>query len=67
VGNYGMLLLDTLGAGRGFTIAQLSIVVNALVGIYWLKDPQPRSRAAWLTLTGCALATFGGIILANIK
>lgn len=68
VGNYGMLLLvDTLGAGRGFTIAQLSIVVNALVGIYWLKDPQPRSRAAWLTLTGCALATIGGIILGNLK
>ena len=40
VGNYGMLLLvDKLGAGRGFTIAQLSIVVNAIMGILWLKDP----------------------------
>ena len=47
VGNYGMLLLvGALGAGRGFTIAQLSVVVNALVGILWLKDPHPRSRAA---------------------
>jgi len=68
VGNYGMLLLvDNLGAGRGFTIAQLSIVVNALMGILWLKDPRPGSRAAWLTLIGCILATLGGIILGNLN
>ena len=67
VGNYGMLLLvDQLGAGRGFTIAQLSIVVNALTGIYLLKDPKPKTRAATLTLIGCVLATFGGILLGNI-
>lgn len=67
VGNYGMLLLvAALGAGRGFTIAQLSVVVNALVGIFWLKDPEPRSRAAWLTLAGCVLATVGGILLGNL-
>ena len=68
VGNYGMLLLvGVLGAGRGFTIAQLSIVVNALMGILWLKDPQPGSRAAWLTLFGCVLATLGGVVLGNLK
>jgi glucose uptake protein len=67
IGNYGMLLLvDELGAGKGFTIAQLSVVVNALLGIYWLKDPHPRSRAAGLTLIGCVLATLGGIILGNL-
>ncbi|HNB53338.1 MAG TPA: GRP family sugar transporter [Anaerolineales bacterium] len=67
VGNYGMLLLvGALGAGRGFTIAQLSVVVNAIVGILWLKDPEPRSRAAWLTLAGCVLATVGGILLGNL-
>ncbi len=67
VGNYGMLLLvGALGAGRGFTIAQLSVVVNALVGIFWLKDPEPRSHAAWLTLAGCVLATVGGILLGNL-
>ncbi|MCB9134079.1 MAG: hypothetical protein H6636_01545 [Anaerolineales bacterium] len=67
VGNYGMLLLvAALGAGRGFTIAQLSVVVNALVGIFWLKDPEPRSRAAWFTLAGCVLATVGGILLGNL-
>jgi glucose uptake protein len=68
VGNYGsLLLIEELGAGKGFTIAQLSVVVNALIGIYWLKDPRPRTRAAALTLAGCVLATFGGIIFGNIK
>jgi glucose uptake protein len=68
VGNFGMLLLvDALGAGRGFTIAQLSVVVNALVGIFLLKDPIPGSPSAWRTLFGCVLATLGGILLGNLN
>ena len=68
VGNYGsLLLIESLGAGKGFTISQLSVVVNALIGIYWLKDPHPRTRAAALTLAGCVLATVGGIVFGNIK
>jgi len=68
IGNFGMLLLvGELGAGRGFTIAQLSVVVNALMGIFIIKDPAPRSRAAALTLVGCILAMIGGIILGNLK
>jgi glucose uptake protein len=68
IGNYGMLLLvEGLGAGKGFTISQLSVVVNALIGIYWLKDPRPRTRAAALTLAGCVLATLGGIVFGNLK
>ncbi len=68
IGNYGMLLLvGELGAGKGYTIAQLSVVVNSLVGIYWLQDPRPASRAAHLTLLGCVLATVGGIVLGNLK
>jgi len=68
VGNYGMLLLvGRIGAGKGFTIAQLSVVVNALVGIYWLKEPPPGTRAARMTLAGCVLATAGGILLGNLK
>lgn len=67
-GNYGMLLLvDSLGAGKGYTIAQLALVLNALVGVFILKDPKPNSRAAWLTLLGCGLATGGGILLGNLK
>ena len=68
VGNYGMLLLvEQLGAGRGFTISQLGVVVNGLMGVYFLKDPPPKSRAAALTLVGCALASLGGILLGSLK
>jgi len=67
IGNYGMLVLvDQLGAGKGFTISQLSVVVNALVGIFLLGDPSPRSKAAAFTLTGCVLAAVGAIILGNL-
>jgi len=68
IGNYGMLLLvEQLGAGRGFTISQLGVVVNGLIGVYLLKDPRPKSRAAALTIAGCVLATLGGILLGSLK
>jgi glucose uptake protein len=68
IGNYGMLLLvDALGAGRGFTISQLGVVVNGLIGVYLLKDPTPNSRAALLTLIGCVFATVGGILMGSLK
>jgi glucose uptake protein len=67
IGNYALLLVNEIGAGRGFTIAQLAVVVNALIGVYWLKDPQPKTRAATLTLIGCMLAMIGGVVLGNLK
>jgi glucose uptake protein len=68
IGNYGMLLLvDQYGAGRGFTISQLGIVVNGLLGVYFLKDPAPKTRAAALTLIGCLCATIGGIMMGGLK
>ena len=68
LGNYGaLLLIDAIGAGRGFTISQTSVVVSALIGIYLLREPHPRTRAAKLTLMGCVLATIGGIALSNLK
>ncbi len=68
LGNYGMLLLvGVIGAGKGFTISQLSVVVSALIGIYWLHEPAPQTRAAQLTFIGCILATLGGVILGNLK
>ncbi|MBN1921818.1 MAG: hypothetical protein JW892_11270, partial [Anaerolineae bacterium] len=68
LGNYGMLLLvGIIGAGKGFTIAQLSVVVSALIGIYWLREPAPKTLAARLTFAGCVLATLGGIVLGNLK
>lgn len=68
MGNYGMLVLvNELGAGRGFTISQLSIVVNALVGIHVFREPARDTSAARWTLTGCAFATLGGVILGSLK
>ncbi|MBN1876211.1 MAG: hypothetical protein JXA33_18450 [Anaerolineae bacterium] len=68
MGNYGMLLLvSVIGAGKGFTISQISVVVGALISIYWLHEPAPKTRAASLTFTGCVLATLGGIVLGNLK
>lgn len=68
LGNYGALLLvDAIGAGKGFTIAQISVVVSALIGIYWLHEPAPGTRVANWTLIGCVLATIGGILLGNLR
>jgi len=66
-GNYGMLLLvGVIGAGRGFTISQISLVVNALVSILILRDPHPKTKTAWLMLLGCVLATVGAILLGSL-
>jgi glucose uptake protein len=68
VGNYGaLLLIDAIGAGKGFTISQISVVVSALIGIYWLREPPPETRAARFTFIGCVLATIGGVVLGNLK
>ena len=65
IGNYGALVMmkpENLGTGQGFAIAQLCMVVNALLGIYLFKTPAPRSRAANLTLIGVLIAAVGGAI-----
>ena len=68
LGNYGaLLLIDAIGAGKGFTIAQISVVVSALIGIYWLHEPPPGTRVANRTLFGCVLAMIGGILLGNLR
>lgn len=68
IGNFTMLLLvGLIGAGRGFTISQLAVIVNALLGVYVLKDPAPNSRAAWLTLAGCGIALAAAIGMNSIK
>ncbi len=68
IGNYGALrMMELIGTGKGFTIAQLCVVVNALLGIFWLKNPKPRTRAATLTLIGVVLAMAGGAVLGNLK
>lgn len=65
IGNYGALVMmkpENLGTGQGFAVAQLCMVVNALLGIYLFKTPEPRSRAANLTIIGVLIAAVGGAI-----
>lgn len=65
-GNYTMLLLvDRIGAARGFTISQLCVVVNALVGIFIFRDPNPKSKAALIAFIGITLALAGGIYIGS--
>jgi glucose uptake protein len=67
-GNIGMLLLvERIGTGRGFTVAQLSLVVNALVGILIFNDPPLRSRATATTSGGIVLAVLGAVLLGQLK
>lgn len=66
-GNFGMLLtVKAIGPGPGYTIASLCVVVNALWGVLYFKDPAPRSRAALLTILGVVLATLAGLVLGNL-
>ena len=68
IGNYGALaMMEIIGTGKGFTIAQLCVVVNALIGVYILKEPNPKSKAAKITLAGVVIAMVGAIILGNIE
>jgi glucose uptake protein len=68
VGNYGSLqMMELLGTGRGFTIAQSCVVVNALVGVFVFKRPRPNSLAGFQTLLGVAIATVGAVGLGLLK
>jgi len=68
IGNLGMLVLvEQIGAGKGFTVAQLALVVNALVGIFIFHNPRPRSRAATITLCGVVLAAAGGVMVGQSR
>jgi glucose uptake protein len=67
LGNFGMLLtVNAIGPGPGYTIASLCVVVNALWGVFYFKDPAPKSRAAMLTILGVSIATLAGLVLGNL-
>ena len=68
IGNLALLgLIPRVGTGVGFTIAQLSLLVNASVGIWIFKVPQPGTRAARTALTGVLIAGIGGCIVGAIR
>jgi glucose uptake protein len=68
IGNLALLgLIPRVGTGVGFTIAQLSLLVNASVGIWIFKRPQPGTRAARTALTGILIAGIGGCIIGAMR
>ncbi len=68
VGNVSLLALVTrVGTGVGFTIAQLSLLVNVSVGIFVFKVPKPGSHAARVALIGITLAGIGGVAIGALK
>jgi glucose uptake protein GlcU len=68
IGNLALLgLISRVGTGVGFTIAQLSLLVNASIGIWIFKVPQPGSRAARTAVTGILLAGVGGCVIGAMR
>lgn len=56
VGNYGSLqLMEAIGTGRGFAIAQACIVVNALAGMLLFRRPRWGTRSARRILVGVCI------------
>ena len=68
LGNVALLgLVARIGTGVGFTIAQLSLIVNVTVGILVFKVPAPRSHAARVALVGIVVAGVGGIAIGALR
>ena len=68
IGDLALLgLISRMGTGAGFTIAQMSLLVNASVGIWVFKTPQPGSRAARTALCGILIAGAGGCVIGAMR
>jgi glucose uptake protein GlcU len=68
IGNLALLgLVSRVGTGVGFTIGQLSLLVNASIGIWLFKVPPPGSRAAKLAVVGILVAGSGGAIIGALR
>lgn len=68
IGNVALLgLVSRVGTGAGFTIAQLSLLVNASIGIWVFKVPRPGTRPAKIAIAGIVLAGVGGGIIGAIR
>ncbi len=68
IGNLALLaLVSRVGTGAGFTIAQLSLLVNASIGIWVFKVPSPGSLAAKLTMAGILIAGSGGAVIGAMR
>ncbi len=68
IGNLTLLaLVARVGTGTGFTIAQLSLLVNASIGIWVFHVPEPGTRQARKVLAGIVIAGIGGCVIAAMR
>jgi glucose uptake protein len=68
IGNLALLgLVSRVGTGAGFTIAQLSLLINASIGIWLFKVPPPGSVAAKLAMAGIVIAGSGGAVIGALR
>jgi glucose uptake protein GlcU len=68
IGDFTLLgLVARVGTGTGFTIAQLSLLVNASIGIWAFHVPQPGTSAARKVITGIVIAGAGGCVIGAMR
>jgi glucose uptake protein len=68
IGDLALLsLVARVGTGVGFTIAQLSLLVNAGIGMWVFKVPKPGSHASRSVLVGILVAGSGGVLIGILR
>jgi glucose uptake protein GlcU len=68
IGNVALLsLVARVGTGVGFTIAQLSLLVNASIGIWVFKVPPPGTRPARIAIAGIMVAGVSGCAIGALR
>lgn len=60
-------LVARVGTGTGFTIAQLSLLVNASIGIWAFHVPKPGTSQARKVLAGILIAGAGGCVIGAMR
>ena len=60
-------LVARVGTGTGFTIAQLSLLVNASIGIWAFHVPKPGTPQAGKVLAGILIAGAGGCVIGAMR
>jgi glucose uptake protein len=68
IGDIALLgLVPRVGTGTGFTIAQLSLLVNASIGIWAFHVPKPGTPAARKVIIGIVIAGIGGCVIGAMR
>ena len=57
---------NNLGAGTGFTLSQLGILISTPLGILWLHETRTRKELRW-TVIGVALVIVGAVLAGVAK